>query len=72
MGHSIQNEQQKKEIRSIYVDENGKEYNLAGEIDYVAGWYFKAASLISYKSCFCINKLNLSRRASGRGLATFV
>ena len=36
-----------KEIRSIYVDENGKEYNLAGKIDYVAGWYFKAASLIS-------------------------
>ena len=47
VGHSIQNEQQKKEIRSIYVDENGKEYNLAGKIDYVAGWYFKAASLIS-------------------------
>lgn len=38
VGHSIQNEQQKKEIRSIYVDENGKEYNLAGKIDYVAGW----------------------------------
>lgn len=47
VGHSIQNEQQKKEIRSIYVDENGKEYNLAGKIDYVAGWYFKAASIIS-------------------------
>ena len=47
VGHSIQNEQQKKEIRSIYVDENGKEYNLAGKIDYVAGWYIKAASLIS-------------------------
>ena len=47
VGHSIQNEQQKKEIRTIYVDENGKEYNLAGKIDYVAGWYFKAASLIS-------------------------
>ena len=47
VGHSIQNEQQKKEIRSIYVDENGKEYNLAGKIDFVAGWYFKAASLIS-------------------------
>ena len=47
VGHSIQNEQQKKEIRSIYVDENGKENNLAGKIDYVAGWYFKAASLIS-------------------------
>lgn len=27
----------------IYVDEKGKSYKTAGKIDYVAGWYFKAA-----------------------------
>lgn len=47
IGHSIQNTEQKKEIRNIYSDEEGKEYRLAGKIDYVAGWYFKAAKLIS-------------------------
>jgi methylase len=46
VGHSIQNAEQKKDMRAIYVDENGKEYSLAGKIDYVAGWYFKASELI--------------------------
>lgn len=46
VGHSIQNAKQKNEMRTIYVDENGKEYSLAGKIDYVAGWYFKASQLI--------------------------
>lgn len=31
---------------SIYVDEKGKPYKTAGKIDYVAGWYFKAAKLM--------------------------
>lgn len=46
VGHSIQNAQQKKEMRTIYVDERGIEYSLSGKIDYVAGWYFKASELI--------------------------
>ena len=46
VGHSIQNAEQKKDMRRIYVNENGKEYNLAGKIDYVAGWYYKASELI--------------------------
>ena len=46
VGHSIQNAEQKKDMRAIYVDENGEEYSLAGKIDYVAGWYFKASELI--------------------------
>lgn len=46
VGHSIQNPVQKKEMRTIYVDEKGKEYSLSGKIDYVAGWYFKASQLI--------------------------
>ncbi|MEE1187103.1 MAG: type IIL restriction-modification enzyme MmeI, partial [Acutalibacteraceae bacterium] len=31
---------------SIYVDEKGKPYKTAGKIDYVSGWYFKAAQMI--------------------------
>lgn len=33
-------------MRRIYADENGKQSRLAGKIDYVAAWYFKAAELI--------------------------
>ena len=29
-----------------YVDEKGKPYKTAGKIDYVAGWYFKAAQFM--------------------------
>ncbi len=46
VGYSLQNEEQKKDILSIYVDEKGKTYKTAGKIDYVAGWYFKAANLM--------------------------
>ena len=31
---------------SIYVDEKGKPYKTARKIDYVSGWYFKAAQLM--------------------------
>ena len=46
VGYSLQSEEQKKDILSIYLDEKGKPYKTAGKIDYVAGWYFKAASLM--------------------------
>ncbi len=46
IGYSLQNEEQKKDILSIYVDEKGKPYKTAGKIDYVSGWYFKAASMM--------------------------
>lgn len=46
IGYSMQNPEQKTDIRSIYVDENNKPYKTAGKIDFVAGWYFKAAQLI--------------------------
>ncbi len=46
LGYSNQNEEQKKEILQVYVDENGKSYKTAGKIDYVSAWYFKAACLI--------------------------
>ncbi len=46
VGYSLQSEDQKKDILSIYVDEKGKPYKTAGKIDYVSGWYFKAAAMM--------------------------
>lgn len=46
IGYSLQTKEQKKDILSIYVDENGKPYKTAGKVDYVAGWYFKASQLM--------------------------
>ena len=46
VGYSLQSEDQKKDILTIYVDEKGKSYKTAGKIDYVSGWYFKAAALM--------------------------
>ncbi len=46
LGYSFQSKSQKDDILSLYTDEEGKAYRAAGKIDYVAGWYFKAASLI--------------------------
>jgi len=43
VGYSLQSKEQKSDILSIYVDETGKPYKTAGKIDYVSGWYFKAA-----------------------------
>ena len=47
VGYSLQSKSQKDDILSIYVDEKGKPYKTAGKIDYVAGWYFKAAQLMA-------------------------
>ena len=46
VGYSLQTKEQKADILSVYVDENGKAYKTAGKIDYVAGWYFKAAEIM--------------------------
>lgn len=46
VGYSLQSRGQKEDIKSIYVDETGKPYRTSGKIDYVAGWYFKAAEYI--------------------------
>ena len=46
VGYSLQTAEQKQDILSIYVDEKGKSYKTAGKIDYVSGWYFKAAELM--------------------------
>ena len=46
VGYSLQTDEQKEDILSIYVDENGKTYTNAGKIDYVSGWYFKSAEMM--------------------------
>lgn len=47
VGYGLQTSEQKNDVLSIYLDENGKPYNAAGKIDYVACWYYKAAKLAS-------------------------
>jgi hypothetical protein len=46
VGYSLQTPEQKSDILSVYIDENGKPYKTAGKIDFVAGWYFKASQYI--------------------------
>lgn len=46
VGYSNQSAEQKTDILSIYIDEKGKPFKTAGKIDYVAGWYYKAAKYV--------------------------
>lgn len=46
LGYSNQSKEQKADLLSVYIDENGKPYKTAGKIDFVAGWYFKASQLM--------------------------
>lgn len=46
IGYSDQNPGQKKDMRSIFTNENGKSYRGSGKIDYVAGWFMKASKYI--------------------------
>lgn len=46
VGYSLQSKEQKEDLLSVYVDEADKPYKAAGKIDYVAGWYFKAAEMM--------------------------
>ena len=45
VGASMQTKEQKEDIMEVYK-ENGKNYSRSGKLDYVAGWYFKAAQLM--------------------------
>ena len=55
VGKKEQERSQKEAIEMLYTNQNGKVYKKAGKIDYVAGWYMKAAKLIqgtSTEVCF--------------------
>ena len=53
VGYGFQSEMQKKDTLNTFVDEKGKAYKTAGKIDYVANWYFKAASFIMNTKTKC-------------------
>ena len=53
VGYGNQSIEQKKDMLSVYVDEKGRPYNMAGKIDYVAGWYFKASEYIKNTTIRC-------------------
>jgi hypothetical protein len=57
VGYSLQSPEQKEDMLSIYVDEKGKPYKTAGKIDYVAGWYWKAAEMMK-KALFIAPEFN--------------
>ncbi len=46
VGYSMQNEDQKTDIESVFLTADGKKDRHAGKIDYVAGWFYKAAKFI--------------------------
>lgn len=48
VGYSLQSPDQKGDILSVFVDKKGKPFKTAGKIDYVAGWYYKAAQMIQH------------------------
>lgn len=48
VGYSMQSREQKDDILSVFVDAKGKPFKTAGKIDYVAGWYYKAAKLMCH------------------------
>ena len=53
LGYSLQNESQKKDMLSIWTDEIGKPYKVAGKLDYVSAWYKKAADYIQHTFIRC-------------------
>ena len=46
VGYSLQSAGQKGDMLQILTDEKGKPYKMAGKVDYVAAWFFKAAQLM--------------------------
>ena len=53
VGYYLQDEQQKKDMLLVWVDENGKPYKNAGKIDYVSSWFFIAAKYIQNTDIRC-------------------
>ena len=47
VGYSFQSREQKSDLLHVFVDKKGKPLKGAGKIDYVAGWYYKAAEIAS-------------------------
>ncbi|MEK4710055.1 DNA methyltransferase [Bacillus sp. FSL R10-2780] len=50
IGYSDQTKVQKKDLKTVFTDNNGKTYRGSGKIDYVAGWFIQAAKYIQNKN----------------------
>ncbi len=48
VGYSLQSKEQKEDILNVFIDIDGKPFKTAGKIDYVAGWYYKAAEMMQH------------------------
>lgn len=46
IGYTYQSVEQKQDLLSIYKDKKGKIYKKVGKLDFVNGWFFKAARFI--------------------------
>ena len=46
IGYSLQSREQKADILALYTDDKGRLCRTAGKLDYVAGWYWKAAQFM--------------------------
>lgn len=69
VGYSLQSKEQKADMLAIYVDEKGKPYKTAGKIDYVAGWYFKAAQLM-HSTAVCTAFVSTNSITQGEQVAS--
>ena len=50
VGYSLQSKEQKDDILNVFVDRRGRPFKTAGKIDYVAGWYYKAAEMMQHSN----------------------
>ncbi len=53
IGASLQTAEQKEDLQLVCAEDNGKAYNAVGKMDYVAGWYFKAAMYVNGTTTRC-------------------
>ena len=46
LGYSVRDDDKKKELGRIFTDDKGKPLQIAGKIDYVAGWYYRLSEFM--------------------------
>lgn len=51
IGYSLQTDKQKKELLDLAVLKTGESIKGAGNLDYVCGWFFKAANYMENNAC---------------------
>ena len=69
VGYGLQTKDQKADILALYIDDKGKPYKTAGKIDYVAGWYWKAAELMTEHPGICAALVSTNSITQGEQVA---